>query len=43
MSPEALRQLAVLAATTDRSVQDLMAEAADLLFQQHGLARIARE
>ena len=43
MSPEAFRQLAVLAATTDRSVQDLMAEATDLLFQQHGLARIARE
>ena len=43
VSPEAFRQLAVLAATTDRSVQDLMAEAADLLFQQHGLARIARE
>ncbi len=41
--PDAFRQLAVLAATTDRSVQDLMAEATDLLFQQHGLARIARE
>jgi hypothetical protein len=37
------RQLAVLAATTDRSVQNLMAEATDLLFQQHGQARIARE
>lgn len=43
VSPEAFRQLAVLAATTDRSVQDLMAEATDLLFQQHGLAWIARE
>jgi hypothetical protein len=40
--PEAFRQLAVLAATTDRSVQDLMTEATDLLFQRHGLARIAR-
>ncbi len=42
-SPEAFRQLVVLAAATDRSVQALMAEATDLLFQQHGLARIARE
>jgi hypothetical protein len=32
-----------LATTTGLSVQDLMAEATDLLFQQHGLARIARE
>ena len=42
VSPEAFRQVAVLAATQDRSVQDLMVEATDLLFQQHRLARIAR-
>ena len=43
VSPEAFRQLGVMSAQTDRSIQDLMQEALDWQFQQHDMHRIARE
>ena len=43
VSPEAFRQVGILSVQTDRTVQDLMQEALDQLFQQHGLHRLARE
>src|SRR4051812_17121600 len=39
----AFRQLKILAAQTDRDIQDLMTEQLNVLFQQQGLARIAKE
>ena len=43
VSDEAFRQLGVLSAQTDKTIQSLMLEAVDWVFQSHGLARIARE
>ena len=43
VSDEAFRQLGVLSAQTDKTIQSLMQEACDLVFQTHGLSRIARE
>jgi len=43
VSDEAFRQLGVLSAQTDKTIQSLMQEAVDLVFQTHGLSRIARE
>ncbi len=43
LSPEAFRQLRVLSATTDKSIQLLMTEALDWQFQQHDMHRIATE
>jgi hypothetical protein len=40
---DAFRQLGVLSAQTDRTIQDLMQEAVDWLFQQHGLHRLAKD
>ncbi len=42
LSPEAYRQLRVLSATTDKSIQLLMTEALDWQFQQHDMHRIAK-
>jgi hypothetical protein len=42
VDPDAGRQLRVLAATEDRTVQSLMEEALDLLFQNRGRYRLAR-
>jgi hypothetical protein len=43
VSPEALRQLRVMSAITDKSIQLLMEEALDWQFQQHDMHRIAKE
>src|SRR3954463_9391324 len=43
LSQDAFRQLGVLSAQTDRTVQDMMQEATDWLFQKYGQHRIARE
>jgi hypothetical protein len=43
VSQEAFRQLGILSAQTDRSIQDLMVDALNSLFQSHGLSRIAKE
>ena len=43
VSPDAFRQLRVLSAQTDRTIQELMQEALDWQFQQHDMHRIARE
>jgi hypothetical protein len=43
VNDEAFRQLGVLSAQTDKTVQSLMQEAVDWVFQTHGLSRIARE
>src|SRR4051794_33990478 len=43
VSPDAFRQLGVLSAQSDRTVQSLMQEALDFLFQHHGVYRIAKE
>ena len=43
VSPVAFRQLGVLSAQTDRTIQELMQEALDWQFQQHDMHRIARE
>ena len=43
VSDEAFRQLGVLSAQTDKTIQSLMQEAVDWVFQTHGLSRIARE
>src|SRR3954451_603280 len=43
VSPEAFRQLRVLSAQTDRTIQELMQEALDWQFQQHDMHRIARD
>ncbi len=43
LSDDAFRQLGVLSAQTDKSIQLLMTEAVDWVFQTHGLARIAKE
>ena len=43
VSPEAFRQLRVLSAQTDKSIQLLMVEALDWQFQQHDMHRIAKE
>ena len=43
ISDEAFRQLGVLSAQTDKTIQSLMQEAVDWVFQSHGLARIAKE
>ncbi len=40
---DAFRQLGVLSAQTDRTVQDLMQEALDWQFQQHDMHRIAKQ
>ena len=42
LSDDAFRQLGVLSAQTDKSIQLLMTEAVDWVFQTHGLARIAK-
>ncbi|MFH7191453.1 ribbon-helix-helix domain-containing protein, partial [Klebsiella pneumoniae] len=41
VSPEAFRQLKRLAADTDAQQQDLLIEGINLLFEKHGLSRIA--
>ncbi|MCJ2111582.1 hypothetical protein MKK64_10295 [Methylobacterium sp. E-025] len=41
VSPEAFRQLKRLAADTDAQQQDLLLEGINLLFEKHGLSRIA--
>ena len=41
VSPEAFRQLKRLAADTDAQQQDLLVEGINLLFEKHGLSRIA--
>jgi hypothetical protein len=41
VDPDAGRQLRILAATEDRTVQSLMEEALDLLFQKRGRYRLA--
>src|SRR3954468_8066478 len=43
VSPDAFRQLRVLSAQTDRTIQELMQESLDWQFQQHDMHRIARE
>jgi hypothetical protein len=43
VSQEAFKQVGILSVQTDRTVQDLMQEALDHLFQQHGLHRLARD
>jgi len=43
VSLEAFKQVGMLSVQTDRTVQDLMQEALDQLFQQHGLHRLAKE
>ena len=43
VSPEAFRQLRVMSAVTDKSIQTLMEEALDWQFQQHDMHRIAQE
>ena len=40
-TPEAARQLRILAAETDRTVQDLLAEALNDLFRKHNRSAIA--
>ena len=42
INPDAWMQLRILGLRSGRSTQDLMVDAIDLLFQQHGLTRIAR-
>ncbi len=42
VSPEAFRQLRVMSAVTDKSIQVLMEEALDWQFQQHDMHRIAK-
>ncbi len=42
VSPEAFRQLRVMSAVTDKSIQTLMEEALDWQFQQHDMHRIAK-
>ena len=41
VSPEAFRQLGVLSAQTDKTIQKIMEEALDWVFQQHDMHRIA--
>lgn len=41
LSPEAHRQLRMLAAREDRQIQDLLAEGLDLVFTKYGEHRIA--
>src|SRR3712207_252455 len=43
VSPDAFRQLRVLAAQTDKTIQQIMLEALDWQFQQHDMHRIAKE
>jgi len=43
VSPDAFRQLRVLAAQTDKTIQQIMVEALDWVFQQHDMHRIAQE
>src|SRR5215216_6414722 len=43
VNDDAFRQLGVLSAQTDRTVQDLMQEALDWQFQQHDMHRIAKQ
>ena len=43
LSEAAWEQLSILSVRSRRPIQDLMCEAADLLFQANGLSRIARE
>ncbi len=43
LSEAAWEQLSILSVRSRRPIQDLMSEAADLLFQANGLSRIARE
>ena len=43
VSPEAFRQLRVMSAVTDKSIQLLMEEALNWQFQQHDMHRIAKE
>ena len=43
LSDDAFKQLGVLSAQTDKSIQLLMTEAVDWVFQTHGLARIAKD
>ncbi len=43
VNPDAWMQLRILGLRSGRSTQDLMLDAIDLLFQQHGLTRIARD
>lgn len=42
-TPEVSKQLKILAATEDKSVQDLLAQALNLLFQEHHMNPIAQE
>jgi hypothetical protein len=43
LSEAAWEQLSILSVRQRRPIQDLMLEATDLLYQAHGLSRIARE
>jgi hypothetical protein len=43
VSQDAFRQLGVLSAQTDKTIQTLMQEAVDWVFQEHGLHRIAKD
>jgi len=43
LPPAAWKQLKMLSVQRDRPVQDLMLDAVDLLFVQHGQHRLARE
>lgn len=43
LPPAAWKQLKMLSVQRDRPVQDLMLDAVDLLFAQHGQHRLARE
>jgi hypothetical protein len=41
LKTDAFKQLGILSAQTDRTVQDLMTEQVNELFQKHNLSRIA--
>src|SRR5215211_5818011 len=43
VSPDAFRQLGVLSAQTDKSIQLIMTGALDWVFREHGQHRIAKE
>lgn len=42
LEPEAVKQLGIMAIQEERTVQDLLAEAVDLLFANRGKNRLAR-
>src|SRR3712207_3922303 len=43
VSPDAFRQLRILSAQTDQTIQELMQEALDWQFQQHNMHRLAKQ